>query len=79
MTNTEFICDICSAPMELESKLSSVKMHGHKYRRRRFKCTICDYQKVIYAGGYGDEIIWPQTGIDEMNKRYKQEEENRNT
>ena len=72
-----FYCDICNAPMELEKRLSNVRKRGSVYRRRRFKCTVCDYQKVIYAGGSGDEKRWPQTGIDEIKKTFQQEEINR--
>jgi hypothetical protein len=63
--------------MELEKKLSSYKRHGSNHRRRRFKCTVCDYQKVIYAGGEKDEKYFPEEGIEEVNKIFKQEEENR--
>jgi hypothetical protein len=73
----QFICDICNAPMKLEVRLTNVHKRGSVYRRRRFKCTFCDYVKVIYAGGSGDEKTWPQTGVDEINKIFKQEEENR--
>jgi len=72
-----FYCDICNAPMELESKLPSYRNHGSNHRRRRFKCTVCDYQKVIYAGGSKDEKYFPEEGIDEINEMYKQEEINR--
>jgi len=36
-----------------------------------------DYQKVIYAGGSGDEERWPQEGIEEVKNNFKQEEINR--
>lgn len=72
-----FYCDICNAPMEFEKRLSNAKTKTCICRRRRFKCTICDYQTVIYASGVGDQKVWPQTGIDEIEKQFKQEKENR--
>ena len=74
---TEFYCDICNAPLELEKRLNNVRTHRGIFRRRRFRCTVCDYKKVIYAGGSGDEKFWPQTGIDEVEKIFVQEEINR--
>ena len=47
---TKFSCDICSAPMEQLSK-SIVKGQRKNFRKRRFKCTVCDFQKTIYADG----------------------------
>lgn len=72
-----FYCDICSAPMELEKILSSYKRHGSNHRRRKFKCFICGYQKVIYAGGEKDEKFYPEEGIEEVAEMFKQEEINR--
>jgi transposase-like protein len=73
----DFYCDICNAPMKLERKLSSYKNHGSNHRRRRFKCTVCDYTKVIYAGGEMDEKYFPEEGIEEVKNNFKQEEINR--
>lgn len=72
-----FNCDICNAPMILEKNLSSYKNHGSNHRRRRFKCTVCDYQKVIYAGGENDEKSIPEQGIYIVKKMFEQEEINR--
>ena len=72
-----FTCDICNAPMKLETRLSNYKGITKEYRRRRFKCTICDYTKMIFADGMRDEEIFPELGIDEIKKNYKQEEKNR--
>lgn len=74
---TEFYCDICNAPMVLEKKLSSYKRHGINHRRRRFKCTVCDFKKVIYAGGENDEKFIPEQGIQIVKKNFEQEEINR--
>lgn len=74
---TDFICNICGAPMILEKKLKSYKNHGRNHRRRKYKCTICDYEKVVYAGGEMDEKFIPEMGIDEVSAMFKQEEENR--
>lgn len=77
MAKTEFYCDICGAPMELEKRLPNHKKGCRSYRRRRFRCMVCDYKKLIIANGTGDEKHWPQLGIDEVNRNFKQEEENR--
>lgn len=63
--------------MELETNLSSYKRHGSNHRRRRFKCTVCDYTKVIYAGGEKDEKYFPEEGIYIVKKMFEQEEINR--
>lgn len=76
---TEFYCDICNAPMVLEKKLNTYRTHEGKRRRRRFKCTICDFQKVIYASGEMDEKFIPESGIEIVRKMFEQEEENRNS
>ena len=72
-----FYCDICNAPMKLEKKLSTYRTHEGKRRRRRFKCTVCDFQKVIYAGGEMDEKFIPEAGIEIVKQMFKQEEINR--
>ena len=74
---TEFYCDICNAPMKLVKRLSNAHTKTGICRRRKFKCMVCDYEKVIYSSGSGDEKIWPQTGIDEVERIFKQEEINR--
>ena len=63
--------------MKLEKKLKSYKNHGSNHRRRKYKCTVCDFQKVIYAGGDKDEKFFPEEGIEEVKQMYKQEEINR--
>jgi len=73
----KFYCDICNASMVLEKKLSSYRTHAGLRRRRRFKCTICDFQKVIYADGEMDEKFIPEAGIEIVKQMFKQEEENR--
>ena len=73
-----FYCDICNAPMMFEKRLNNAKVKTGICRRRKYKCSVCDYETVIYAGGSGDQKIWPQTGIDEVKKLFKQEQENRN-
>jgi hypothetical protein len=73
----EFTCDICGAPMELEKKFKNHKTPSMNYRRRRFKCTICDFQKTIFADGEMDEKFIPDAGIEIVKRRFKQEEINR--
>ena len=47
------------------------------YRVRRFKCTVCDFEETIFGDGSGDMKTRPQEAIDDMQKFYEQEEENR--
>jgi hypothetical protein len=72
-----FYCDICGAPMVLEEKLPNHKFKLGVFRRRRFKCTICDYKKLIIAGGSIDEEYQEQKGAEAVDKIFKQEEINR--
>lgn len=72
-----YSCDICHAPMKFIERLSNYKSKRTSSRRRRFACTVCDYTKVIYADGYGDEISIPQRGVGEVKRIQKQEEVNR--
>lgn len=74
---TIFYCDICGAPMIFDEKLSTIKYRGNKHKRRRFKCSICDFKKVIWGEGEADEKLIPDQGIETVNKLFKQEEENR--
>jgi hypothetical protein len=74
----ELSCDICGAPMSLEKRLSTITHRGRRHRRRRFKCTFCDFKKVIWGEGEADEKSIPDRGIKAVNKMFKQEEENRN-
>lgn len=67
------LCDICQAPMKFFERIKSNK----SYRIRRFKCTICDYQRTIFCEDRRDKVIEPKKAIKEINKIYKQEEINR--
>ena len=74
-----FYCGICGAPMKFVKRLANHQSRHHAYqnRRRRFACSVCDYQKTIYADGEADEKFIPEQGVDEVKKMYKQEEINR--
>ena len=73
-----FYCDICNAPMKFVKRLANhVSKHKTQNRRRRFACTVCDYQKTIYADGESDEKFIPEQGIEAVKNMYKQEEINR--
>ena len=63
--------------MELAERLPNHITKNTNCRKRRFKCTICDFQKTIYADGKNDEETFPNEGIEKANKNYKQEENNR--
>lgn len=62
-------CDICTADMVLEVRLKNVKgKRGNTFRRRRFKCTVCDYRKTIYADGQRDENADPYLALEAAKK-----------
>jgi transcription initiation factor IIE alpha subunit len=75
-TGPEFTCAICGAPMKLKEKLPTITKPTVQYRRRKFKCSVCDFEEVIYANGKVDKNT--KGAIEDINKIYKQEEENRN-
>lgn len=64
----EFYCDVCNAPMKLELTIGA-RASGKAYRRRRFKCPICEYGRTIYAGGDIDEHNTPERAVKDLNKR----------
>jgi len=73
-----FYCDICGAPMKFVKRLANhISRLKTQNRRRRFACTVCDYQKTIYAGGEADEVFIPNQGIEIVKKNFRQEEINR--
>jgi hypothetical protein len=74
-----YYCDICNAPMKFVKRLANHQSRHHAYqnRRRRFACTVCDFEKTIYADGEADEKFIPDQGIDAVKKMFKQEEINR--
>ena len=63
--------------MVLEKRLPNYKKGGREYHRRRFKCTICDYQKTIFASGDADEKYIPERGIQQAEAIARQESKNR--
>lgn len=79
MTMEIYYCDICNAPMKFVKRLANHQSRHHAYqnKRRRFACTICDFEKTIYADGEADEKFIPDQGIDAVKKMFKQEEINR--
>jgi len=72
-----FYCDICTAPMVMTKQFSNHITNRSNCRRRRFKCSICDFEKTIYADGKMDEEVIPNNSIEKSNRDYKQEENNR--
>jgi len=63
--------------MDLEKKFANRKTPSKNYRRRRFKCPVCGYQKMICAGGEADEKYIPERGIAVAKAIARQETENR--
>lgn len=57
-SGTDFLCDICNAPMVLTRTIGT-KESGKKYRQRWYKCSICEYQKKINGSGYHSEVEVP--------------------
>ena len=70
-------CIICGQPMVLEKKFKSTqcKSSPGKYRIRRFHCSFCEYSELICA--YGELDLHDTRAIEEINKMYEQEIENR--
>lgn len=74
----DFLCSICTAPMEMVSKKYSRKRRSNeKYRIRRFKCTVCDFEETVYADGQRDELFEPRKAIDKVNREFRKEEDAR--
>jgi hypothetical protein len=49
---------------------------GQLYRRRRFRCHVCDYEMVFCADGYRDEYEAGDAAKMDLEKQFKQEENN---
>ncbi len=78
MKDNEILCDICTAPMEVIDKKYAVSNRGAgKYRIRRFKCIVCDYQKSLYGVGIRDEILEPYNALKQSERQFKEEVEAR--
>ena len=60
-------CLQCGAPMKLLERLADgiLRRNGNKFRRRRMKCSICDYQELIHANGERDVNADPRSAIEE--------------
>jgi hypothetical protein len=71
------LCDICNIQMKLTHK-RTVKGKRGNFRMRQFTCPLCGFYKTIAKEGYRDLIAEPLGVIEQINKNYKQEEENRN-
>jgi len=63
--------------MKLEKKVTHQGPIG-KYRIRRFHCDLCDHTETIYAEGRRDLNMEPKRVIDDVNKMYRQQEDNCN-
>lgn len=66
-------CDMCTSQMSLTKTMKSKK----GYKVRRYKCSICDFEKSIFGAGYYDEGDGHNAQIrQDVNKMYKQQEMN---
>jgi transposase-like protein len=70
----KYKCDVCQDPMVFVERIESQS----KYRIRRFKCSICDYRRTIFAQDARDSIFEPRKALKDVEIMYDQEEENRN-
>lgn len=70
-----YTCAICTAPMKLKKKLTTVKKATVMYTRHKYACTVCDFEEVIYAKGKADRNV--SGAIEDIQNNFKQEEENR--
>lgn len=73
----EVKCDYCDQPMELEKRLlNGTTFDGSGYRRRRFKCILCNLTKMVYGNGDRDEVIESYNAQDAIDKMYQQQSKN---
>lgn len=71
--NGVFDCLSCGEPMVLKETFTTGNYKGYKkYRVRRYYCNICDEQRTIFADGFIDEIITPESAVKEAKKLNKQ-------
>lgn len=47
-------CPQCTAEMEFVERLKNGKTKEGFYRRRKFRCSICLHEEIIYADGAKD-------------------------
>lgn len=75
-------CDICGQPMNI-AKAFLTKPRGQegktktKCRITRYHCDLCDIDKTIFADGYRDEKLEPTIAVEQVDKYYSNEQENR--
>lgn len=68
------ICDYCGGELVLE-KGGKVATRDGTCRIRRFRCTVCDIPKTIYAEGMIDDEVIPRLAVDEAREVLGQIEE----
>jgi len=62
-------CPICNLEMIFKERVKSNK----QYRIRRFECMVCGHQETIFADGYFDLKISPETAIKAAEKLLRDE------
>lgn len=65
-------CPQCNEVMELKEQIKSDK----PYRIRRFRCDLCDHEETVFANGTRDYEDEPRRALKQIDRQYRQEEEN---
>lgn len=73
----KFPCPSCGNPMRFLQRLKNGNSKNGSYRRRRYRCDACDVEETIHADGQMDVDAIPVLVLDDVNRMFKQEEENR--
>lgn len=65
--------------MKLVERLSNTKPNNKSpfgYRRRRFRCNLCDIDKTVYADGQFDDKVVTYLAKEDIKKMFKEQEDN---
>lgn len=70
-------CLSCGSDMVLEKRLKNGRSKEGIHRKRRFKCTVCDYSELIHANGAKDVTAFELTDSEKadikIHREYKEE------
>ena len=70
-------CPLNTVEMVLVEDLPRMRSRtGNAYRRRRYRCPICNYELVVCADGYRDEYNAGDSAKYILDKQFKQEQDN---
>lgn len=65
-------CPACGGNMKAISKKYAIGKRG-KYRIRKFKCTLCDFEEAVYAAGTRDDLLELDRAKKQIDKEYDNE------